>query len=306
MRNNFYKQFIVSAVMAVALMLSAGIPVSGAMMQDRQKTPPLRPRQDPKQQEIQKQQEVRQQEEIRRTEQNEIRTETRKGPAVLPTPPRGRAPAILQPQPKPIPQQRQREIQEERSKVYNQSEQERVRLERTTEYENRWADWQTMQQNREQELRKDGRHEYLKYQERYRNRIREDRELLGTARYYDRYVNDYRFWWISTYYYTSHYGVVMIEEAIRRGYEEGYLAGRADKLDGWGYNPYSSFAYMDAFYGYNSYFIPMDVYSYYFREGFIRGYEDGYYERWNNGRYMNGIFEIHYPVLRSIFYYIRF
>ena len=80
----------------------------------------------------------------------------------------------------------------------------------------------------------------------------------------------------------------MLRSALNNGYQEGYYAGRADREDGWRYNYQSSYGYMDGSYGYDNYFVPLDEYSYYFREGFRRGYEDGYYSRYSYGRYNNG------------------
>lgn len=51
-----------------------------------------------------------------------------------------------------------------------------------------------------------------------------------------------------------------------------------------------SYAYQDATYGYDSYYVELDEYRYYFREGFRRGYEDGYHSRSRYGR-NNSLFE---------------
>jgi hypothetical protein len=48
----------------------------------------------------------------------------------------------------------------------------------------------------------------------------------------------------------------------------------------------------------------MDEYSYYFRQGFERGYEDGYYGRYEYGRYNNGKYQILGNVLSAIFSFI--
>ena len=60
------------------------------------------------------------------------------------------------------------------------------------------------------------------------------------------------------------------------------------------------FAYRDANYGYNGYYISQDDYNYYFREGFRRGYEDGYHGRFKHGRYSNGKYAILSSVLAGI------
>ena len=75
-----------------------------------------------------------------------------------------------------------------------------------------------------------------------------------------------------------------IEQALQAGYNEGYRAGRADRKDHWRYDYRSAFAYQDANYGYDGRYIDQDEYNHYFREGFQRGYEDGYYDRQKYGR----------------------
>ena len=77
-------------------------------------------------------------------------------------------------------------------------------------------------------------------------------------------------------------------------------AGQADRYDGWGYDYQNSYGYQDAAYGYDSYYVGMDDYSYYFREGFQRGYEDGYYGRNQYGSYSNGKFAVLGAIIGTI------
>jgi hypothetical protein len=51
---------------------------------------------------------------------------------------------------------------------------------------------------------------------------------------------------------------------------------------------------------YSGYYVDRDDYNYYFREGFSRGYEDGYDSRYQYGRYSNGTSSILGAVLSSI------
>jgi len=76
----------------------------------------------------------------------------------------------------------------------------------------------------------------------------------------------------------------MLRNALNRGYREGYRAGEADRYDRWNYGYDSSYAYRDASYGYDSYYVGLSEYQYYFRQGFRRGYDDGYYRNSNYGR----------------------
>jgi flagellar biosynthesis/type III secretory pathway protein FliH len=75
-----------------------------------------------------------------------------------------------------------------------------------------------------------------------------------------------------------------LEQALQAGYNEGFRAGRADREDRWRYDYRGAFAYQDANYGYDGRYIQQDEYNHYFREGFQRGYEDGYYGRQKYGR----------------------
>mgnify|MGYP003407095359 FL=1 len=92
----------------------------------------------------------------------------------------------------------------------------------------------------------------------------------------------------------------MILQAINYGYEEGFQAGRADRMDRWGYNFREAYAYQDANYGYNGYYVDRGTYNYYFREGFRRGYDDGYYSRYRYGRYNNNRYYPNDSVIRLI------
>ena len=47
-------------------------------------------------------------------------------------------------------------------------------------------------------------------------------------------------------------------------------------------------------------YVDQGEYNYYFREGFRRGYEDGYYKRTKYGRYANGKYTVLSIVLGGI------
>ena len=49
-----------------------------------------------------------------------------------------------------------------------------------------------------------------------------------------------------------------------------------------------SYAYRDANYGYKGYYVNRTDYNHYFREGFRRGYQDGFNSRAQYGRFTNG------------------
>ena len=93
----------------------------------------------------------------------------------------------------------------------------------------------------------------------------------------------------------------MLRQAVNYGYEEGVRAGQADREDGTRFNYQDSYAYQDGTYGYNSYYVDLPEYRYYFREGFNRGYQDGYYGRFQYGRNSNGVFSLLGNILQQIF-----
>jgi len=178
---------------------------------------------------------------------------------------------------------------------------------RYQQWNSRWGNWQTLQSRRYQELQNQRRNSYQRYlQQRYWEQLRRDQLRLQQAQYYDNLVNDYRYSRNGSYYYTSSYGAQMIQNAINRGYEEGFYAGQADRQDGWSGDYQSSYGYQDASIGYDSYYIGLDEYNYYFREGFQRGYEDGYYGQNEYGTYRNGKYEILGAILQTIFSFARF
>ena len=129
---------------------------------------------------------------------------------------------------------------------------------------------------------------------------------LRNYRYYD-YANDpyfytpadYRYFWGGRYYETNEYGVDLLRLALNNGYREGWHAGRADREDGWRPSYRGCYAYRDANYGYEGYYLDRGTYNYYFREGFRRGYEDGYYGSYRYGRYSNGTLSLQGPVVVS-------
>ena len=139
-------------------------------------------------------------------------------------------------------------------------------------------------------LRQQKRIQHLRFQEQYEERLRAQRVQLSQARY--DYSNDpyyytapnYRYQRDGRYYQTNQYGMKKLEQALQAGYNEGYRAGLADREDRWRYDYRSAFAYKDANYGYDGRYIDQDEYNYYFREGFERGYDDGYYGRQQYGR----------------------
>jgi flagellar biosynthesis/type III secretory pathway protein FliH len=130
-------------------------------------------------------------------------------------------------------------------------------------------------------------------------RLQNDRYDFDTDPFYYTPPN-YRYRRDARYYETNQYGVDVLRQASNTGYQEGLLAGRADKQDNWRFDYRQSFAYQDANYGYDGRYVQQEDYNHYFREGFQRGYDDGYYERRQYGRNTGGADSLLDAVLGAI------
>ena len=146
-----------------------------------------------------------------------------------------------------------------------------------------------------------------RFQQQYWERLRQQQRYLQSVRSYD-YDRDpyfytapnYRYSRGGRFYETNEYGANLLRQAINYGYEEGFRAGQADREDNWQYNYQESFAYQDGNYGYDGNYVDQDEYNYYFRQGFEKGYEDGYYSRNRYGTYSNGKYSILGAILSQI------
>jgi hypothetical protein len=92
----------------------------------------------------------------------------------------------------------------------------------------------------------------------------------------------------------------VLRQAVNDGYQEGVRFGQADRQDGYAANYQNNAAYRDANYGYSGYYVDQSDYNYYFRQGFQRGYNDGYYSRSQYGSSLNGQPSILSTLLTSI------
>jgi hypothetical protein len=153
---------------------------------------------------------------------------------------------------------------------------------------------------RQRVLEQQRRLRQLRYQQRYLDQLRRDQLRLQQWRYNDYGPYNYRYSRGSSYYETTHYGAEMLRRAVNDGYREGFYAGQADREDGWSFNPQEAYGYQDASYGYDGYYVDLSEYQHYFREGFRRGYEDGYYSRSRYGRSINGGYSILGTILEGI------
>jgi flagellar biosynthesis/type III secretory pathway protein FliH len=121
------------------------------------------------------------------------------------------------------------------------------------------------------------------------------------ARQQQRAQNDrYRVYRNGQYYNTDNRGAELLRQAVRNGYEQGVRAGQADRRGRRGGQWNNNSMYRSGNYGYQSY-VNSSQYQYYFRQGFERGYQDGYNSRQQYGSSNNnGAFNILGTILSGI------
>ncbi len=111
------------------------------------------------------------------------------------------------------------------------------------------------------------------------------------SRAYDRDYRpgyDYRYNVGGVYRLTNQYGVDVLRDALNQGYEQGYRAGSIDRGSGAPANVQRALDFETDGFGYSGAYVPQSDYSYYFTEGFQRGYDDGYWNRSQYGTFTNG------------------
>ncbi len=203
--------------------------------------------------------------------------------------------------------QKQQRVQQEQRREQNQQQKQQQRLsqqqqqklisqqqERVVQYRQHLEQQQSLAQQNAALLQQQKRVAQYHFQEQYLDRVRQQQVQLRDNRFdYDRdpyfyTASIYRYNRGGTYYQINEYGAKTLRQAVNYGYEEGFRAGKADRDDRWRGNYKDSYAYRDANYGYSGYYVNRTDYNYYFREGFRRGYEDGYNSRSQYGRVANG------------------
>jgi len=206
-----------------------------------------------------------------------------------PKAPQGRsAPAKPAPQRLPPPEQ-QRRIGEQQQRL--------------TQYGDQLAQQQRLGPQRGHQLQQQHRTAQFTFQQQYLVRMNDQQARLRNSDSYN-YFNDPYFYTPATYRYqragrfyeTNEYGATAMRQAVNFGYEEGVGAGVADRQDHWAFNYQESYAYQDGNFGYGGFYIDRDDYNYYFREGFRRGYDDGFYGRAQYGRQVSG----HYSMIGGL------
>lgn len=184
----------------------------------------------------------------------------------------------------PTPRDGVRLSDRERQSLYTQQRQFADRYRR--DYPRHIQSWE----QRSRGLQSQRRLEQYRYQQRYWQRHRDYHTRWYTQRW--NFERDPFFWTAPSHRYyrggrwfsVNRYAVDVLQQAVRIGYEEGFHAGEADRYDGWRGGYRDNFVYQDASLGYQGWYVGQAEYNYYFREGFRRGYEDGYYRRFRYGR----------------------
>lgn len=216
-------------------------------------------------------------------------------------------------------EERREERAERREELVEQRREARVDTPREVRQEHRQdrrevkqerrQDRREVKQERRQERREDRREvrqerrQAQRYAQQYQQRLIEQQRRWVAYNHHARYNSarfSHRYRMGGRYWNTNRYGAEMIRDAANQGYAEGIRAGRADRYDNWRFDYRDSRAYRDGAYGYNGRYVSRDHYAHYFREGFRRGYEDGYYGRSRYGRHDKGQYFMIGAILSAI------
>ena len=183
-----------------------------------------------------------------------------------------------------------------------QSQRAQAEQQRATQYRPRLDQQVRLGQQRSAQLQQQKHLAQYRAQQQYLAQLRTQQLRLQTARNYsnDPYVRAapmYRYAYSGYNRETNQYGADLLRQAVNDGYQEGVRFGQADRQDGLSPNFQNNYAYQDANYGYAGNYVDQSDYNYYFRQGFQRGYNDGYYSR---SQYGNGSSSILANLLTTI------
>ena len=229
-----------------------------------------------------------------------------------------------QPQPQPQPQvqpqpqqqwqpqrqhQTRRDDQQKRERDLQQAQRQRDLIaqekQRTNDFDRYLDKQRNVVERRSADLRKQKRNTQYRVQQQYLEHQRQQQQTVRRGHDWDHdpfffAAPRYRYMRAGRWYEINEYAARVLQDAINDGYEEGFRAGEADRLDHWRYDYSSAYGYVDASYGYYGMYVSLAEYNYYFREGFRRGYDDGYYRRYRYGVIVDGDLRIMSDVLRLI------
>jgi hypothetical protein len=179
--------------------------------------------------------------------------------------------------------------------VSPQEQQQRAKTEqtRTTQYKQKLDNQVRVAQQRATDLQKQKRTAQAQAQTQYVAQLRQQQQQLQTNRDYshDPYVqtpHSYRYVVSGKSRQTNQYGADVLRQAVNNGYTQGFRAGAADRQDHRRSSYQTTFGYTDANFGYAGNYVDQSDYNYYFRQGFRRGYDDGYNSRTQYGNVSNG------------------
>jgi hypothetical protein len=183
-----------------------------------------------------------------------------------------------------------------------QQQRARAEQQRATQYRPRLDQQVRLGQQRSAQLQQQKHLAQYRAQQQYLAQLRAQQLRLQTARNYSndpyvRAVPTYRYAYSGYNRETNQYGADLLRQAVNDGYQEGVRFGQADRQDGLSPSFQNSYAYQDANYGYAGNYVDQSDYNYYFRQGFQRGYTDGYYSR---SQYGNGSSSILASLLTTI------
>jgi hypothetical protein len=194
-----------------------------------------------------------------------------------------------------------------RGAVSQQDQQKRIDEEkkRQTDYQKKLNDQVHAAQTHATQLQSQKRTAQYQQHEQYLKNLQEQQQHLQASRdvAHDPYITapaNFRYRFNGNTRETNQYGADLLRQAVSDGYQQGYAAGAADRRDHARSNYQGAFGYQDANYGYNGSYVPESDYNYYFREGFRRGYQDGFGNRAQYGTIANGNASILGNILTSI------
>jgi hypothetical protein len=158
--------------------------------------------------------------------------------------------------------------------------------------ESRWERRQRIEQQRRYEEQQRQQQQQQYYEQQRRRQIEQERYNSSRDGQYrnNGYYND-------NGYNNNSRRIEILRQAVNRGYQQGYRAGRRERSNRGSYDYNNQSMYRSGNYGYQR-SVDASEYRYYFQQGFQRGYEDGYYSRNQYGRngtsilgaILNGIF----------------
>ena len=302
MKNSDVKRMVVALVVSAVMFVGASLPTRA-----QQQPPPEQKQVDQDKQNQKKQQKAQKQQEQQQQQQDKQQQKAQKQQRQQEQQQQQKAQKQQQQQNQQQDKQQQKAQKQQRLSQEQQQQRISQQQQRSVQYGELLDQQQRLAQQHSAQLQQQKRMAQYRFQQQYLQRLRQQRLSLRNARNYN-YGRDpyfytppsYRYSRGGSYYETNQYGANLLRQAVNYGYEEGFRAGEADRQDRWGYNYEDSYAYRDANYGYGGYYVERDDYNYYFREGFRRGYEDGYYSRNKYGRRSNGKYVILGAVVGTI------